>query len=311
MLIFQGISPQRAPRARRAVTIGNFDGVHQGHQALIRKTVTLAKEQDLRSAVVTFEPHPKAYFSPQHAPKKIQGLRGKAAVLAGLGVDELWVLRFRQSLAQMPAEDFMQHFLQQSMQAQALVIGDDFRFGAKRRGDIELLKQYAPIASWSVHAVGTVSIDEHRASSSLLRQSLAQGDLHQAESIMGHPLFLCGHVIHGKKLGRDLGYPTLNIPVPRDLLISGVFVVSVAGLGPAPLPGVASLGHRPTVEHSGRLLLEVHVFDWHGDAYGKLLKVIVHEKLRDELRFDSVTAMTQQIHLDAQHARQYFTQHVN
>lgn len=311
MLIFQGISPRRAARGRRAVTIGNFDGVHQGHQALIRKTVSLARQHELISAVVTFEPHPKAFFAPQHAPKKIQGLRGKAAVLADLGVDELWVLRFRQSLAQMSAEDFMQRFLKESMQAQALIIGDDFRFGAKRRGDRELLRQYAPIADWHVHAVDTVNIDSRRASSSLLRQALAQGDLPQAESIMGHPLFVCGHVIHGRKLGRDLGYPTLNIPVAKDLLISGVFVVSVAGLGPKPLPGVASLGHRPTVEQAGRLLLEVHVFDWTGNAYGKRVKVIFHEKLRDESHFDSVDAMTQQIHLDAQHARQYFTQHVN
>ena len=311
MLIFQGISPHRAPKGGRAVTIGNFDGVHLGHRALIQRTVAVARDRQLTSAVVTFEPHPKSFFTPQQAPGKIQGLRAKAALLADLGVDELWVCRFRRSLAQMSAEDFMTRFLHQSMGTAELVIGDDFRFGAKRRGDVEMLRQYGASADWIVQTIPTVLAGGERVSSSRLRVALAAGDLQGAEEIMGHPLFLCGHVVHGRKLGRDLGYPTLNIPVSNSLLISGVFVVSVEGLGAAPIAAVASLGHRPTVEQAGRLLLEVHLFDWQGDAYGKIVKVTFHEKLRDEARFDSLEAMTEQIHLDAQQARLYFAHHAH
>ena len=311
MLIFQGISPRRRLPSGRAVTIGNFDGVHLGHQALIDRTVTLAQQQGLKSALVTFEPHPRAYFSPQSAPGKIQGLRAKAAVLASLGIDELWILRFGRPLATMSAEDFMQKFLFESLQAKELVIGDDFRFGARRRGDLELLQQASRQFGWRVHCMNAVHVGGERASSSRLRTLLARGEIREAEALMGHPVFLSGHVIHGKKLGRDLGYPTLNIPVPRSLLLSGVFVVSVSGLADAPIAGVASLGHRPTIEQSGRLLLEVHLFDWSGDAYGKIVQVTFHEKLRDEARFDSLQSMIEQMHLDAQQARQYFSQHVH
>ena len=311
MLIFQGISPRRRLPSGRAVTIGNFDGVHLGHQALIDRTVTLAQQQGLKSALVTFEPHPRSYFSPQSAPGKIQGLRAKAAILAGLGIDELWILRFGQSLATMSAEDFMQKFLFESLQARELVIGDDFRFGARRRGNLELLQQASGQYGWNVHCISAVHAGGERASSSRLRTLLARGEIREAEALMGHPVFLSGHVIHGKKLGRDLGYPTLNIPVPRTLLLSGVFVVSVSGLADAPIAGVASLGHRPTIEQSGRLLLEVHLFDWSGDAYGKIVQVTFHEKLRDEARFDSLQSITEQMHLDAQQARQYFSQHVH
>lgn len=278
---------------------------------MIDRTVMLAKQQDLTSALVTFEPHPRAYFSPQTAPGKIQGLRAKASVLARLGIDELWILRFGRSLATMSAEDFMQKFLFESLQAKDIVIGDDFRFGARRQGNLELLQQASGQYGWHVHCINAVHAGGERASSSRLRSLLARGEIREAEALMGHPVFLSGHVIHGKKLGRNLGYPTLNIPVPGTLLLSGVFVVSVSGLAGAPIAGVASLGHRPTIEQSGRLLLEVHLFDWSGDAYGNIVEVTFHEKLRDEARFESLQAMTEQMHLDAQQARQYFSQHVH
>lgn len=311
MLIFQGISPAKASRSGRAITIGNFDGVHLGHQALIRKTLALAKEQQLISAVITFEPHPKAFFTPDQAPKKIQGLRGKANALSDLGVDELWVLRFRRSLASMTADAFMEQFLHQSLCAKAIVIGDDFCFGAKRQGSFELLQSSEVRFGWKAYRLSTVSHDNERISSSLLRDALSSGDLAQAERLMGRAYCLSGHVTHGKKLGRNIGFPTLNIPVHSNLVTSGVFVVSVSGLGPEPIAGVASLGHRPTVEQQGRLLLEVHLFDWSGDAYGKIVRVTFHKKLRDEIRYDDLAAMTQQIQLDAQQARDYFSQYVD
>lgn len=311
MLIFQGISPSKAPRADRAVTIGNFDGVHLGHQSLIRKTVELAQSTHLRATVVTFEPHPKAYFRPQEAPGKIQGLRGKAAALAQMGVDELRVLKFRQSLAAMPAEQFMRQVLHESLNAKAIVIGDDFRFGAKRQGDLAMLKQAQSQFGWQVFGVHEVLVGGERASSSSLRKALVIGDLEKVRTVIGRPYTLHGHVIHGKRIGRDIGFPTLNIPVHDRLIGSGVFVASVEGLADAPIAAVASLGRRPTVESQGRLLLEVHLFDWQGDAYGKLVCVTLHEKIRDEIRYDNLNDMTRQIDIDASTARQYFSHHAN
>jgi riboflavin kinase / FMN adenylyltransferase len=309
MLIFQGISPRHAPTSGRVVTIGNFDGVHLGHQALIHKTVALAKAQHLTSTVVTFEPHPKAFFLPDQAPKKIQGLRGKADALASLGVQELWVLRFRRALAAMTADAFMEDFLHKSLRAKAIVIGDDFCFGAKRQGNFELLQSSEARFGWKAYRLGTVSVDHERISSSLLRDALTSGDLAQAERLMGRPYSLSGHVTHGRKLGRHLGFPTLNIPVHSNLVTSGIFVISVEGLSVAPIHGVASLGHRPTVEQQGKLLLEAHLFDWSGDAYGKVVRVVFHHKLRDEIQYTDVDTMTQQIQLDAQQARDYFSHH--
>lgn len=311
MLIFQGISPSAAPSAGRTVTIGNFDGVHLGHQALIRKTVALAREQHLRSTVVTFEPHPKAFFRPQEAPGKIQGLRGKATALAQMGVDELRILKFRKSLAEMPAEHFMKRVLHESLHAKAIVIGDDFRFGAKRQGDLAMLQQAQSQFGWQVFGVHEVLAGGERASSSSLRKALATGDLEKARAIMGRPYTLHGHVTHGRRIGRSIGFPTLNIPVHQRLIGSGVFVASVEGLADAPMAAVASLGTRPTVESQGRLLLEVHLFDWHGDAYGRLVCVTLHEKIRDEIRYDHLNAMTRQIDMDAQAARQYFSHHAH
>lgn len=308
MLIFQGFFPKGPAPRGRAVTIGNFDGVHCGHQALIQRTKALAEKENLVSTLVTFEPHPKAFFAPQQAPGVIQGLRGKSQAIAKLGIDEMCVLRFRQSLASMSAESFMQDFLRNALQAKHIVIGDDFRFGAKRRGDVSMLLRASDTHGWQVHCIESVSLDGQRVSSSKLRDALASGDLALAQRFMGRPYQLCGHVAHGRKLGRDIGFPTLNIPVHSRLILCGVFVVSVKGLGPAPIQGVASLGRRPTVEDEGRLLLEVHLFNWNGNAYGKQVCVEFHEKLRSEQRYDALPEMIAQIQLDAQAAREYFAQ---
>jgi riboflavin kinase/FMN adenylyltransferase len=308
MLIFQGFFPANPAPRGRAVTIGNFDGVHCGHQALIRQAQTLAQRDNLTSTVVTFEPHPKAFFAPDQAPGKIQGLRGKAEAIAALGIEELCILRFRKALASMSAESFMQEFLCKALDAKHIVIGDDFRFGAKRRGDVGMLSSASAAHGWDVHTIESVSTDGERASSSRLRSALSAGDLRLAQRLMGRPYTLSGHVSHGRKLGRDIGFPTLNIAVDRALILSGVFVVSVHGIASQPLQGVASLGRRPTVENEGRLLLEVHLFDWTGDLYGKHVRVEFHEKLRNEQRYDALSEMIAQIHLDAQAARDYFAQ---
>jgi riboflavin kinase / FMN adenylyltransferase len=311
MQIFRGIDPRRAPLHERAVTIGNFDGVHRGHQALIKETKRRALEQGLASTVVTFEPHPKAFFNRENAPGKIHGLRDKAAALAEMGVDEFWILPFRQSLAAMSAEDFMQRFLNRTLKTKTIVIGDDFCFGARRRGNLDMLQSASPVFGWQVQRIHTVLIDQDRASSSSLRQALQRGDLQAAGHMMGRPYRLSGHVIHGRKLGRDLGFPTLNIPVPKGLVLAGIFVVSVHGLGITAQPAVASLGHRPTVETAGRLLLEVHCLNWSGDAYGRVVTVEFHQKLRDEIHYDTVAEMTAQIQADADNAHHYFKDHVH
>jgi riboflavin kinase / FMN adenylyltransferase len=311
MLIFRGISPKTQSPSRRAVSIGNFDGVHRGHQALIDRVKAAAQAHQLRSAIVTFEPHPKAFFNPQNAPGRIQCLRDKAAALAGLGIDELWILPFRQSLAQMSAEDFMQRFLKDTLQCAVIVTGDDFCFGAKRRGNFELLEAAGAQHQWRAERVHTVLVNNDRASSSTLIQALQGGDIAKASDLMGRAYTLSGHVIHGKKLGRDLGFPTLNIPVPKSLVLSGIFVVSVHGLAATPLPAVASLGRRPTVEHAGQLLLEVHCLDWSGNGYGRVVSVEFHQKLRDEAHYTDLAVMTQQIQQDAQDARDYFAHYVH
>jgi riboflavin kinase/FMN adenylyltransferase len=309
MLIFQGISSSRAARRPRAVTIGVFDGVHRGHQALIERCTSLARADGITSTVVAFEPHPRAFFRPQEAPGRIQGMRDRALALSRLGVDELHILRFRQSVASMSPEHFMDAFLHDQLQARHLVVGDDFRFGARRAGSFDTLVQAEAQHGWTTHRIDSVTAAGARISSSALREALRAGDLDAVRQMTGRPYTLSGHVIHGRKLGRDIGVPTLNIPVHRQLLASGIFAVSVEGIGPSPLPGVASLGRRPTVEDAGRLLLEVHLFDWNDDAYGRIVDVTLVHRLRDEVRYDHLDDMIAQIHIDAAQAREHLSQH--
>ena len=292
------------------ITIGNFDGVHLGHQALLARAKALGALHQHTVAVVTFEPHPKVYFSPANAPKRIQGLRDKAQALQAQGVDELWVLPFRAALANLSAADFMEQFLHKTLSAKHIVIGDDFRFGAKRQGDAQSLQTAGASFDWSIERLEPVFMDGLRASSTALRAALSQGDFSQASTLMGRSYSLCGRVIHGRKLGRTLGFPTLNLRVPDDLLISGVFAVTVRGLGDKTLTGVASLGRRPVVENDGALLLEVHLFDWTGDAYGQMIQVSFHQKLRDEARYDGLDAMIRQIEIDASQAREMLAHYV-
>lgn len=310
MLIFRGISPRRASPRRRVITIGNFDGVHLGHQALIARATALGALHQCPVAVITFEPHPKAYFSPANAPKRIQGLRDKVQALKTQGVDELWVLPFRAALASLSAADFMERFLHKTLSAKHIVIGDDFRFGAKRQGDAQSLQAAGAAFDWSLERLEPVFMDGLRASSTALRAALSEGNFSKASTLTGRPYALCGRVIHGRKLGRTLGFPTLNLRVPDDLLISGVFAVTVRGLGERTLAGVASLGRRPVVENDGALLLEVHLFDWEADAYGQMIEVTFHQKLRDEARYDSLDAMIRQIEIDASQARETLAHYV-
>ena len=311
MDVFRLLPPldQRSPCA---LTIGNFDGVHRGHQAVLAALNERARELNVRSCVLTFEPHPREFFAQTNpdaikAPARILTERDKLDALAAHGVDRVCIAHFNASLASLPAEDFIQQIIVDGLQARYLLIGDDFRFGAKRRGDWAMLEQAASAFGFGLSRLETFSEDGDRISSSLVRDALAIGDFARTEKLLGRPYSMTGHVIHGRKLGRELGFPTLNIRIPYpNPALSGVFIVQVHGIADKPWPAVASLGTRPAVEADGKLLLEVHLFDFSGDLYGKLVQVQFVHRLREERNYPDLESLTTQIHLDAQQARSHF-----
>jgi riboflavin kinase/FMN adenylyltransferase len=294
-----------------ALTIGNFDGVHRGHQALLRGLVADARGHGLVSCVLTFEPHPREFFAAgKPEPVRIANLRDKLEALAELEIDRVCVAHFNQSLASTSAQDFITGILAQGLQTRRLLIGDDFRFGARRAGDFSLLKRMSPSLGIEVHAMPTVLEQGSRISSSLVREALATADFQRVSHLLGRPYRLSGRVIPGRRLGRELGFPTLNLRFPHGRpALCGVFVVQVHGIDAsgAPLPAVASLGTRPAVEVNGRPLLEVHLLDWSGNAYGKLARIEFLHKIRDEAHFDSLEALSSKIAEDVLAARRFFS----
>ena len=308
--------PRHDSQSPSAVTIGNFDGVHRGHQAILEHVRRHAQQHALAPTVITFEPHPRAFFAaraqrPELAPTQINSLRDKLTTLAEHGMQQLVVQRFNQALADMSADDFIRHLLVDGLNTRWLLVGEDFRFGHKRSGDVDLLRRAGQEFGFTVETLPDVPDSHgHRISSSELRTALAVGLLERARELLGHDYRLSGHVIHGQKLGRTIGYPTLNLKVPaRCALRSGIYVVRAHGLGPQPLAGVASLGFRPTVAEAGRLLLEVHLLDCRVDAYGKLTCIEFLQHLRDEEKFPDLPTMVAAIDADAQGARDYFALH--
>lgn len=313
--IFRSLPP---PAARRpcALTIGNFDGVHRGHQAMLARVRAASQEQGLTPAVMTFEPHPREYFAalnqrPELAPTRISGLRDKLDALARYGIEQVVVERFNGRLADMSPEAFVEQLLVNGLGVRWVLVGADFRFGRKRSGDIEQLRTAGARHGFQVETLADVTDSHgHRISSSEVRTALAVGDLARAGDLLGHAFHLSGHVIHGQKLGRTLGYPTLNLRVAaRCAARSGIYVVRVHGLADHALPAVASLGVRPTVEDHGRVLLEAHLLDVAVDAYGKLVRVEFLQKLRDEEKFPDLPSLTAAIAEDARNARAYFAVH--
>ncbi|MBI5780978.1 MAG: bifunctional riboflavin kinase/FAD synthetase [Rhodocyclales bacterium] len=297
------------PHPPTVLTIGNFDGVHRGHQVLLRLVRERADEAHIQAAALTFEPHPREFFTPQSAPPRLSTLREKLLALADSGLDRLHVLRFDLRLARLGAADFIETLLVRSLNVQHLVIGDDFRFGARRGGGLAELLEAGERFGFTVEPVPEVRIDGLRVSSSLIRTLVAEGKLEQAARLLGRPYRIEGRVVHGEKLGRTLGFPTANIPLsPRRLAPPGVYVCSVAGLAASPLPAVANIGLRPTV---GGLLprLEVHLLDWSGECYGRRLCVAFFHKLREERKFPDLDALRAQIAEDVVHARQWHRHH--
>jgi riboflavin kinase/FMN adenylyltransferase len=312
MKVFRGLPNDRA-RAPCALTIGNFDGVHRGHQALLAHVTAAAHRLGLEAAVMTFEPHPREYFAQRSgdlskAPARIANLRDKLESLSQAGVDRVIVEHFNEHFASMSPQDFTRRVLVEGLHVKWLMVGDDFCYGARRAGNVALLAEAGKEYGFEVHSLPAVLHEATRISSSAVRAALAAGDFAGTRALIGHPYSMSGHVIHGQKLGRTLGFPTLNLRVAHRPALAGIFVVQVHGLADEPLPAVASLGVRPTVEDAGRMLLEVHVFDWDQSCYGKLVRVEFLTKLRDEEKYVDLPTLTAAIDRDAEQARAWFAQ---
>jgi riboflavin kinase/FMN adenylyltransferase len=290
-----------------ALTVGNFDGVHLGHRAMLDGLAGAARSRKLASCVMTFEPHPREFFAPDRAPTRLTSLREKLELLAGLGVERVHVRRFDYDFARIDAEAFIRTVLIGGLHVRWLLVGDDFRFGARRQGDFELLRQAGLESGFDVVRMDSVSVDGVRVSSTAVRELLAAGDLAGAARLLGRPYSISGRVVAGKRLGGRLGFPTANVQLKHNRpALWGIFVVEVLGLGPEPLQGVASLGVRPTVVEGGAPLLEVHIFDFARAIYGEHLQVRFLSKLRDEEKYPDVHTLRLQIARDVEAARAFF-----
>ena len=286
MHVFRGL-PSPLQRRPSAVAIGNFDGVHLGHQALLEYVKEAAQARGLVPSVVTFEPHPKDFFGRGGEVARISTLYDKVNAILGTGIERIYILPFNSRLACMPAETFVRDVLLKGLDACWMSVGKDFRFGGDRAGSVELLEELSRTLPYELYVSPTFYHKEARVSSSRIREALAVGDLYEAALMLGRPYSMTGRVIHGAALGRTLGFPTLNIH----------------GLGQAVQNGVASIGVKPTVATDGRWLLETHVFDWSGSAYGRIVKVEFVERLRGEKKFSGLDELKAAIESDADHAR--------
>jgi riboflavin kinase/FMN adenylyltransferase len=303
-----------------ALTIGNFDGVHRGHQAMLALLRSEAQQRGVPSCVMTFEPHPRDYFAaalnkPELAPARVGTLRDKLTDLAQAGVDQTIVLPFNARLASHSPQAFINEVLVKGLGTRYVLVGDDFRFGAKRAGDYATLDAAGLAQGFDVARMNSYEVHGLRVSSSAVRDALSEGRMEDAASLLGRPYRISGHVVHGRKLGRELGFRTLNLRFSHwNPAASGIFVVLVHGLSDAPLPGVANLGIRPSLEPSdvngGRVLLETHCLEWPTslagqEAYGKIIRVELLHKLHGELKYDGLDALTQGIAKDCDDARAY------
>jgi riboflavin kinase/FMN adenylyltransferase len=304
MLLVRGLRNLRPEHRGCVATIGNFDGVHLGHQAVFRRLRALGREFGLPATVVTFEPQPMEFFAPEAAPARLTRFREKVAALRGTGVDRLLVLEFGPRLASMTAEAFVDDLLVGRLGVEHLFVGDDFRFGQGRRGDLSLLREAGLRHGFGVDSLQTVAHEDARISSSRIRAALSEGDFATAAACLGRAYRICGRVVHGDKRGRGIGFPTANVDLHRRVSpVRGVFAVRVHGLDPAALPGVANVGTRPTVDGGARDRLEVHLFDFARDVYGAHVEVEFVRKIRDERKFPSFDDLRRQIGQDAAEAR--------
>ncbi|MBL0011978.1 MAG: bifunctional riboflavin kinase/FAD synthetase [Nitrosomonas sp.] len=294
-----------------ALTIGNFDGIHLGHQAMLIRLKDAAKRLGLPACVMTFEPHPREFLAPDQAPARLTSLREKLKYLIQAEVDCIHVCRFNYDFARISPEQFITRILNQEVSVRWLLVGDDFRFGARRAGDFSMLQAYSATNGFAVEVMPSIAIDNQRVSSTAIRQALATGDLNMARKLLGRSYSISGRVIDGDKLGKQIGFPTANIQLKYNRPpLSGIFVVAVHGAiksSPATiLPGVASLGVRPTTHDNGKSILEVHLFDFNHDIYGQHLQVDFLHKLRDEEKYADIATLITQIKKDVVQAKDFF-----
>ncbi|KXX65046.1 bifunctional riboflavin kinase/FAD synthetase [Marichromatium gracile] len=305
MRLIRGLHNLRPGDRGCVATIGNFDGVHLGHRSIFQRLLEQGHARGLPATVITFEPQPLECFAPETAPARLTRLREKLAAIAHCGIERVMVLGFGPRLAAMPAERFVHELLVEGLGVGHLLVGDDFRFGHGRAGDFALLQRMGAAHDFSLENLHTVTHAEERISSTRVREALARGDLEQAQHLLGRPYRIAGRVGHGDKRGRTIGFPTANIDLHRRVSpLHGVYAVRMHGLGPEPRPGVANIGTRPTVDGRAHQL-EVHLFDFAADIYGRQVEVEFCLKLRDEQRFASFEALKHQIQLDADAARAY------
>lgn len=309
MQVYYGL-PHDLLRRPSAIAIGNFDGVHIGHQALLHDVVHAAHERGLQPAVVTFRPHPRErlFHKDTEALPRISTLYDKVLRILDCGIERVYILPFFRRFASLTGQEFIRHVLVDGLNAHWITVGRDFHFGADRQGNVDLLQEMSSEGRYELYIAPTLMHTGERVSSTRLRNVLEKGDLIGASRLLGHSYTMTGRVIHGAALGRQLGFPTLNIQAvppasPARPAAQGVFAVRIYGLERYPLHGVASIGCKPTVSTNKQYLLETHVFDWSGDAYGKIIRVEFMEHLRDEKKFASLDRLTQQIQNDANQAR--------
>ena len=305
MELIRGVHNLR-PRHRGCVaTIGNFDGVHAGHRAIVSQLARKAHELGLPSVVMVFEPQPREFFAPEQAPARLMTFREKCEVLASLGVDRVLCVRFNSQFSAQTARQFCDDILINGLGIRHLVVGDDFRFGHDRSGDFAFLQQVGKVHGFTVEHTCTYELDGDRVSSTWVRECLERSDFDMAANLLGQPFYMTGRVLHGNRLGRTIGVPTANL-LPKRIRtpIQGVFAVEMDGLGKR-WPGVANLGTSPTVNGT-RVRLEVHLLDFNQDIYGRHVQVIFRHKIRDEKKFDGLDALKTAIQQDIRTARDFF-----
>ncbi|WNK66443.1 bifunctional riboflavin kinase/FAD synthetase [Pantoea agglomerans] len=306
MKFIRGIHNLNEQHRGCVLTIGNFDGVHRGHQALMSRLCEEGRKRNLPVVVMVFEPQPLELFAGDKAPARLTRLREKLRYMAEAGVDKVLCVRFDRRFADLSAQRFISDLLVEKLDVKYLAVGDDFRFGAGRQGDFLLLQKAGAEYGFEVVSTETFCDGGKRISSTAVRQALAVDDLALAQSLLGHPFTISGRVVHGDALGRTLGFPTANLPLRRSVSpVKGVYAVEVRGLTPEPLPGVANIGTRPTVKGL-RQQLEVHLLDINMDLYGRHIDVVLKQKIRNEQRFASLEALKEQIANDVVTARQFF-----
>jgi riboflavin kinase / FMN adenylyltransferase len=307
MQIIRGAHNLRLAHRGCVATIGNFDGVHCGHQAVIRKLLELARRSNLPATVVVFEPQPAEYFGGASAPARLTNFRDKCALLAQYGVDRLLVLRFDAQLAAVTAAEFIQQILIERLGIKGLIVGDDFKFGCDRGGDFSTLRRFAGQYDFTVDYTGSFLTNSERASSTRVRAALQAGDFRAVSELLGHPYRISGRVVHGNKNGRAMGFPTANINLNRRRSpLHGIFAARVAGLGPDLRPAIAYVGTRPIIGGT-KFVLEVHLFDYEGDFYGQHIGVNFTHKVREDMPFTNFDDLSRQIALDCERAKQLLT----